>query len=199
MRFAERGETIAQCLRVVAWHAGDGGVGRRGRGVQFERGKIEHPRDRSTRDLDVLHAPVRHDRRRTEHDAPDDEQVVVARGVPDVPDLTRDDEAHPHDGDDQRDGEGNRHPAWREEHRGRDAGTGDDASANESVPCTLDGEDITVAFNPSYLSEGLAVVDQPQVRFAFTSAPKPALLTGVNQEDGVVSDYRYLVMPVRIA
>ena len=80
-----------------------------------------------------------------------------------------------------------------------DAGTGDDASANESVPCTLDGEDITVAFNPSYLSEGLAVVDQPQVRFAFTSAPKPALLTGVNQEDGVVSDYRYLVMPVRIA
>ncbi|WP_348538446.1 DNA polymerase III subunit beta family protein, partial [Streptococcus pneumoniae] len=26
------------------------------------------------------------------------------------------------------------------------------------------------------LSEGLAVVDQPQVRFAFTSAPKPALL-----------------------
>ena len=80
-----------------------------------------------------------------------------------------------------------------------DAGTGDDASANESVPCTLEGEDITVAFNPSYLSEGLAVVDQPQVRFAFTSAPKPALLTGVNQEDGVVSDYRYLVMPVRIA
>ena len=56
-----------------------------------------------------------------------------------------------------------------------------------------------MAFNPSYLSEGLAVVDQPQVRFAFTSAPKPALLTGVNQEDGVVSDYRYLVMPVRIA
>ena len=49
------------------------------------------------------------------------------------------------------------------------------------------------------VAEGLAVVDQPQVRFAFTSAPKPALLTGVNQEDGVVSDYRYLVMPVRIA
>ncbi len=79
-----------------------------------------------------------------------------------------------------------------------DAGTGDDASANEELPCTLDGEEITVAFNPSYLSEGLAVVDQPQVRFSFTTAPKPALLTGVAEKDGVVSDYRYLVMPVRL-
>ena len=79
-----------------------------------------------------------------------------------------------------------------------DAGTGDDASANESVPCTLEGDEITVAFNPAYLSEGLAVVDQPQVRFSFTSAPKPALLTGVSEESGSVSDHRYLVMPVRL-
>lgn len=79
-----------------------------------------------------------------------------------------------------------------------DAGTGDDASANEELPCTLDGEEITVAFNPSYLSEGLSVVDQPQVRFSFTTAPKPALLTGVAEKDGAVSDYRYLVMPVRL-
>lgn len=79
-----------------------------------------------------------------------------------------------------------------------DAGTGDDASANESVPCTLEGDDITVAFNPAYLSEGLAVVDQPQVRFSFTSAPKPALLTGVSEESGSVSEHRYLVMPVRL-
>ncbi|MDO5635184.1 MAG: DNA polymerase III subunit beta [Micrococcus sp.] len=79
-----------------------------------------------------------------------------------------------------------------------EAGTGDDASANEAVPCTLEGEDITVAFNPAYLSEGLAVVDQPQVKFSFTTAPKPVLLTGVSEEHGTVSDYRYLVMPVRI-
>ena len=48
------------------------------------------------------------------------------------------------------------------------------------------------------LEEGLAVVDQPQVRFSFTSAPKPALLTGVSEESGSVSDHRYLVMPVRL-
>ncbi|MEO4038102.1 DNA polymerase III subunit beta [Micrococcaceae bacterium Sec6.3] len=88
---------------------------------------------------------------------------------------------------------------FREGEVSLDAGTGDDASATESVPCTLEGEEITVAFNPSYLSEGLAVVDQPQVRFSFTAAPKPALLTGVSEDAGTVSDYRYLVMPVRLA
>src|SRR5690625_3137871 len=58
------------------------------------------------------------------------------------------------------------------------AGQGDDASATESVPVQMEGEDITVAFNPSYLSEGLNVIGGPYTRFAFTSAPKPALLTG---------------------
>ncbi|MGO1183155.1 MAG: DNA polymerase III subunit beta [Micrococcaceae bacterium] len=80
-----------------------------------------------------------------------------------------------------------------------DAGAGDDASANESMPCQLDGEEITVAFNPGYLSEGLNVINSAYVRFAFTSAPKPALLTGQSEQDnGEVDDYRYLVMPIRI-
>ena len=80
-----------------------------------------------------------------------------------------------------------------------DAGAGDDASANESMPCQLDGEEITVAFNPGYLSEGLNVIGSEYVRFAFTSAPKPALLTGQSEQDnGEVDDYRYLVMPIRI-
>lgn len=80
-----------------------------------------------------------------------------------------------------------------------DAGAGDDASANESVDCQLEGEEITVAFNPSYLSEGLNVMNSDFVRFSFTSAPKPALLTGQREdEDGQLQDYRYLVMPIRI-
>lgn len=36
-----------------------------------------------------------------------------------------------------------------------DAGTGEDAQASEAIEATLDGDDITVAFNPHYLSEGL--------------------------------------------
>ena len=79
------------------------------------------------------------------------------------------------------------------------AGQGDDASATESVPVQLEGEDITVAFNPAYLSEGLNVIGGQYTRFAFTSAPKPALLTGKQELEGPQNeDYRYLVMPIRI-
>src|SRR5699024_4122933 len=76
---------------------------------------------------------------------------------------------------------------------------GDDASATESVPVQLEGEDITVAFNPAYLSEGLNVIGGQYTRFAFTRAPKPALLTGKQELEGPQNeDYRYLVMPIRI-
>lgn len=81
-----------------------------------------------------------------------------------------------------------------------DAGAGDDASANESLEASLEGEEITVAFNPSYLGEGLNVIDSPYVRFSFTTAPKPALMTAQQEPDAPEQDdYRYLVMPVRLA
>ncbi|MGM7666951.1 DNA polymerase III subunit beta [Microbacterium sp. A93] len=81
-----------------------------------------------------------------------------------------------------------------------DAGAGDDASANESLDAELEGEEITVAFNPSYLGEGLNVIDSPYVRFSFTTAPKPALMTAQQEPDAPEQDdYRYLVMPVRLA
>ena len=80
-----------------------------------------------------------------------------------------------------------------------DAGAGDDASANETLDAQLEGEDITVAFNPSYLSEGLNVIDTPFVRFSFTTPPKPALMTAQQDlEAEEQDDYRYLVMPVRL-
>ncbi|HEY4614707.1 MAG TPA: DNA polymerase III subunit beta [Citricoccus sp.] len=80
-----------------------------------------------------------------------------------------------------------------------DAGTGNDASANESLDAVLEGEEITVAFNPAYLGEGLNVIDSPYVRFSFTTAPKPALMTAQQEPDAPEQDdYRYLVMPVRL-
>ncbi|GAB2755658.1 DNA polymerase III subunit beta [Sinomonas soli] len=80
-----------------------------------------------------------------------------------------------------------------------DAGTGEDAQASEELEAKLDGEAITVAFNPHYLIEGLAVIETPFVRFSFTSAPKPAMITAQRELDGDDEvDYRYLVMPVRL-
>ena len=80
-----------------------------------------------------------------------------------------------------------------------DAGTGEDAQASEALEASLVGDDITVAFNPHYLSEGLGAFPSKYVRFSFTTPPKPAVisaqeeLTGDDQED-----YRYLLMPVRL-
>jgi DNA polymerase-3 subunit beta len=80
-----------------------------------------------------------------------------------------------------------------------DAGTGEDAQASEELEAKLTGEEITVAFNPHYLIEGLSVIETPFVRFSFTSAPKPAMITAQRELDGDDEvDYRYLVMPVRL-
>ncbi|GAA2963398.1 DNA polymerase III subunit beta [Glutamicibacter bergerei] len=80
-----------------------------------------------------------------------------------------------------------------------DAGTGEDAQAEESIVASLRGEDITVAFNPTFLSEGLSSFNTDFVRFSFTSAPKPAMVTGQKKIDEEDQDqYRYLVMPVRL-
>ncbi|MFD1213712.1 DNA polymerase III subunit beta [Arthrobacter sp. GCM10027362] len=80
-----------------------------------------------------------------------------------------------------------------------DAGTGEDAQASEALEAALVGDEITVAFNPHYLSEGLSAFDSKYVRFSFTTPPKPAVLTGQDDLAGEDrSDYRYLLMPVRL-
>ncbi|NKE10203.1 MULTISPECIES: DNA polymerase III subunit beta [Kocuria] len=80
-----------------------------------------------------------------------------------------------------------------------DAGTGEDAQASEIIEANLQGEDITVAFNPTYLSEGLHAFGSDYVRFSFTAPPKPAVLSAQAEADGEDrDDYRYLLMPVRL-
>jgi DNA polymerase-3 subunit beta len=81
----------------------------------------------------------------------------------------------------------------------RRVGTGEDAQASEELEAQLTGDDITVAFNPHYLVEGLSVIETKFVRFSFTTAPKPAMITAQAEAEGEdQDDYRYLVMPVRL-
>ena len=80
-----------------------------------------------------------------------------------------------------------------------DAGTGEDAQASEVLDAQLNGDDITVAFNPTYLSEGLHAFDSQYVRFSFTAPPKPAVLSAQQELDGEDNvDYKYLLIPVRL-
>ena len=81
-----------------------------------------------------------------------------------------------------------------------EAGAGEEAQATEAIDILLTGEPISIAFNPTFLSDGLQAVGTPFVQISFTGSNKPAILMGKNEATGnVVENYRYLLMPMRYA
>jgi len=81
-----------------------------------------------------------------------------------------------------------------------DAGQTDDAQASEALEAIVEGGEITVAFNPSYLLDGLNALGSEYVRFGFTQETKPVDFVGMDKPDGTVaSEFRYLLVPIRIA
>jgi len=85
-----------------------------------------------------------------------------------------------------------------------EAGSGDDAQATERLEASFEGAGLTIAFNPSFLLDGLGQVDGDTARLSFTSPTRPAILTGKPASDvgddgpAGATDYRYLLMPVRL-
>ncbi|WP_225845015.1 DNA polymerase III subunit beta [Streptomyces sp. HPF1205] len=81
-----------------------------------------------------------------------------------------------------------------------EAGSSDDAQAVERVDAKLDGDDISIAFNPTFLLDGLSAIDSPVAQLSFTTSTKPALLSGRPAVDAEADDaYKYLIMPVRLS
>jgi DNA polymerase-3 subunit beta len=78
------------------------------------------------------------------------------------------------------------------------AGAGDDAQAVEVLESLLEGDAIDIAFNPTYLLDGLAAVGSSVARFSFTMPTRPAVLTGVGDDGLPLDAYKYLLMPVRL-
>jgi DNA polymerase III subunit beta len=64
--------------------------------------------------------------------------------------------------------------------------------AVEVLEATYQGEELTAAFNPNYLADGLAGIAGDRVRVELRDGLKPALLRGEGDE------FTYLVMPVRL-
>jgi DNA polymerase-3 subunit beta len=81
---------------------------------------------------------------------------------------------------------------------GLEAGGVDEAEAQESLAASFEGEPLTIAFNATYLLDGLGSLDSDEAQLAFTGPTKPAVLTGKSGADGG-TDHRYLLMPVRLA
>ncbi|MEE1773348.1 MULTISPECIES: DNA polymerase III subunit beta [unclassified Streptomyces] len=81
-----------------------------------------------------------------------------------------------------------------------EAGSSDDAQAVERVDAVLEGDDISIAFNPTFLLDGLSAIDSPVAQLSFTTSTKPALLSGRPAVDAEADDaYKYLIMPVRLS
>ena len=81
-----------------------------------------------------------------------------------------------------------------------EAGSGDDAQATERVDADLEGDDISIAFNPAYLLDGLSAIDSAVAQLSFTTSTKPALLSGKPAQDAEADEaYKYLIMPVRLS
>ncbi len=79
-----------------------------------------------------------------------------------------------------------------------EAGAGDDAQATENLEIDYTGEDINIAFNPTFLTDGLQAIGTPFVHIGFTGANKPAVLSGKSELNGAINEsYKYLLMPMR--
>ena len=64
----------------------------------------------------------------------------------------------------------------------------------------LVGEDISIAFNPGYLLDGLNALDALYAQLSFTASTRPAVISGKSVADeAALEDYRYLLMPVRLS
>jgi DNA polymerase-3 subunit beta len=81
-----------------------------------------------------------------------------------------------------------------------EAGAGEDAQATEILDILLTGEPISIAFNPTFLADGLQAVGTPFVQISFTGSSKPAILMGKTESNSpAIENYRYLLMPMRYA
>ncbi len=66
--------------------------------------------------------------------------------------------------------------------------------ASEDVDADYEGEELVVAFNPSYLIEGVDAVVGDEVVLETVDATKPATVRAPEHDE-----YRYLLMPVRVS
>lgn len=69
----------------------------------------------------------------------------------------------------------------------------DVGKAFEEVPVSMDGTDITIAFNARYLQEVLNILDGERVALELTGALNPGILRPGNSEG-----FLYVVMPMQV-
>jgi len=72
--------------------------------------------------------------------------------------------------------------------------TPESGRAEESVEGNFEGDDLTVAFNPGYLLDGIEAVRADTLVLEVNDPGKPALVRGEGEDE-----YKYLLMPVKVS
>ena len=72
--------------------------------------------------------------------------------------------------------------------------TSEVGQAAEDVDAKYEGSEMTVAFNPSYLVEGIEAIGGEEVSIETIDALRPAIIRGTGSEE-----FLYLLMPVRVS
>ena len=75
------------------------------------------------------------------------------------------------------------------------AGGDDEGRADERLEAVFDGDQISTAFNPGFLLDGLGAVNSAAARLQFTTSGKPAVIRSADVDS---ASYTYLIMPVRL-
>jgi DNA polymerase III subunit beta len=70
--------------------------------------------------------------------------------------------------------------------------------AAEALPAEIEGEGLTIAFNPGFLLAGLEATGTERIRIELRDGLKPAVLRP-HADDGQVDDLTYLLMPMRVS
>ncbi|EOA63983.1 DNA polymerase III subunit beta [Corynebacterium glutamicum MT] len=88
------------------------------------------------------------------------------------------------------------------------AGATEAGHAEETLPCAFTGKELTIAFNPGYLKDGLSVVPTSRAVFGFTEPSRPAIMIPEPEEMPSANEnsifqtpdtyFTYLLMPVRL-
>lgn len=69
----------------------------------------------------------------------------------------------------------------------------DSSSIKENIPCKLEGESITIAFNSKYLFDALAKVKEEFINILITGSNAPAIIVPPEGDS-----YKFIVLPVRL-
>ena len=79
------------------------------------------------------------------------------------------------------------------------AGISEETHATEVVAAVLEGQGMTIAFNPTFLLDGLAELDGSVTAIRYNESTKPAVIVGAaDMTADPDPSFRYLLMPVKV-